>query len=162
MTPAPDHDLARRLLMREAGGSDETAAMLAAAERVLERLREHLARWFGPDGIDALVNRALSHARRDHPALADVRLVHDGEQLRMGPTDGGSARDPVEMAEALAALIAACIALLERLVGGDMVERLLHQLWPDELRKEPMPGSLRSASIEHESTRKSMRATNSE
>ena len=85
----PDHELARHLLESESGGHDEPAEAVAAAERVLQRMHEHLARWFGPDGIHALLSRALAEARDAHPALADVQIARGRVFQLKGLTVGG-------------------------------------------------------------------------
>ena len=62
--------LAREILAREIGvessrkSSGRASDRVAAAERALTRLNEQLVRWFGPDGVDALLLRALDNARK--------------------------------------------------------------------------------------------------
>jgi hypothetical protein len=128
-----DHELARRLLAHETAGREDAAEVVAAAERVLRRVYEHLGRWFGSDGIHAVLTRALAHARRSHPALAHARIATDGELLLHGAEPGTEAADPAEVASALTAMIAATIAVLERLLGEGLLLRLVHQIWPGEM-----------------------------
>jgi hypothetical protein len=125
----PDHELARRLLESESGGREEPAEIGAAAERVLQRLHEYLARWFGRDSIQALLTRALAEARDAHPALAAVEIAPDRvlhlKGLSAGSTNAG---DAVETTAAVVALISSTVAVLTRLIGEDMVARLLDQI----------------------------------
>ena len=134
-TRMPDHELARRLLESESGGRQEPADIVAAAERVLQRMHEHLARWFGPDGIHALLTRALAEARETHPALAHVQIAPERVLHLKGLTPGvTNAVDAAETSAALVALITSTIAVLTRLIGEDMVARLLHQIWTRDPR----------------------------
>jgi hypothetical protein len=133
----PDHELARRLLESESGGSEAPAEIGAAGERVLQRLHENLARWFGRDAIHALLTRALAEARDAHPALADVEIAPDRVLHLKGLTARSTnAGDAVETTAAVIALITSTVAILTRLIGEDMVARLLHQLLTTDPRDE--------------------------
>ena len=120
------------MLAREATASDTLEAQIAAAERVLERLQEHLLRWFGPDGFHAVLSRALAAARKDHPALAHVRIEPRSEARLTELAASADKYQPAELRDALLALVAATLALLSRLIGDDLVRRLLQQAWPRE------------------------------
>lgn len=127
-----ENEIARRLLAREAAERDAPGGPVAAAERVLTKLHAHLARWLGADGSHAVLARALDRARPGHRALADARIEPRGERALTGLTTNAPAADVTEVSEALAAVIAAVITLLTRLIGADLVARLLQQTWPDE------------------------------
>jgi hypothetical protein len=131
-TPSPYDETARRMLAREATASDSPEAQIAAAERVLGRLQEHLLRWFGPEGFHAVLSRALATARKGHPALAHVRINPRGEAWLTELTANAHAYRPAELRDALVALVGATIALLSRLIGDDLVRRLLRHVWPQE------------------------------
>ena len=120
------------MLASEATASDTHEAQIAAAERVLGRLQEHLLRWFGPDGFHAVLSRALATARKDHPALAHVRIEPRSEPRLTELAASAHMYRPAELREALLALVAATIALLSRLIGDDLVRRLLRDAWPSE------------------------------
>lgn len=133
-----NRDLARRLLTYEAGDVRERPTqVVAAGERVLQELTDHLARWFGTDGVDALFARALDRTRIEFPVLVAIVREAPGK-VRVGElTDATPSHDPAVLAEGLVALIAAMIGLLERLVGVDMARRLVEQRWPERTAGAP-------------------------
>jgi hypothetical protein len=131
-TPSPYDETARRMLAREATASDTQEAQIAAAERVLGRLQEHLLRWFGPDGFHAVLSRALATARKGHPALAHVRIESRSEARLTELAANAHTYPPAELRDAMQALVATTIALLSRLIGDDLVRRLLQDAWPQE------------------------------
>lgn len=120
------------MLAREAAPSDTQEAQIAAAERVLGRLQEHLLRWFGPDGFHAVLSRALATARKGHPALTHVRIEPRSEARLTELAASAHAYRPAELRDALQTLVAATIALLSRLIGDDLVRRLLQDALPQE------------------------------
>ena len=132
-TPSSYDETARRLLASEATASDTQEAQIAAAERVLGRLQEHLLRWFGPDGFHAVLSRALATARKDHPALAHVRIEPRSEARLTELATNARTYRLAELHDALQALLAAMIALLTRLIGDDLVRRLLQEAWPQDM-----------------------------
>lgn len=126
-----EHELARTLLEREAGGVSGTADELAAAaERACGKLRTHLARVMGSAGFEAILRRALSLAQGEFPNLAAVEPRMDGERCLDGLSDAVGGRPPAEVAEALVALFAAFLGLLISLVGRELAMRLLTPVWP--------------------------------
>jgi hypothetical protein len=139
VTPSapPERELARRLVVREIGEQDTPTATLAATDRVLRQLDEHLARWFGRDGSRAVLARGLDRARAAHPLLTDATLARSDERLLIALAERARDASPEEVREALMATIAAVIALLTRLIGGDMVARLVRQLEPDRTFERP-------------------------
>jgi hypothetical protein len=125
--------------MSDASGSE---AVVAAAERVLQHLRTHLARWFGSEGFRALLLRAIDRTRRPFPALArPLPPFEEGEGVGVLGLDelfdNLKSCSTQETRDATVALIAAVIALLGRLVGEDVAVRLVLQSWPELLRGEP-------------------------
>jgi hypothetical protein len=140
-TVSPEYALAMRALALEErrGHSGDP---VAAADRALGRLGDHLVLWFGPDGVRALFGRAISRAAIVHPMLADVRPgPHDGRHLDRIATPVPAER--VEyVREALVMLLATLFALLARLVGHDLVVVATNQIWPadggrDDRQTEP-------------------------
>ncbi len=131
-TPSPYDETARRMLAREATALDTKEAQIAAAERVLAQLQEHLLRWFGPDGFHAVLSRALAAARKGHPALARVRIEPRTKPRLAELTASAHEYGPAELHDALLTLVAATLALLSRLIGDDLVRRLLQHAWPEE------------------------------
>jgi len=132
-TPSSYDETARRLLASEATASYTQEAQIAAAERVLGRLQEHLLRWFGPDGFHAVLSRALATARKDHPALSHVRIEPRSEARLTELATNAQTYRVAELHDALQALLAAMIALLTRLIGDDLVRRLLQEAWPHDM-----------------------------
>jgi hypothetical protein len=144
-TSSPERALARRLLARETGAHATPGEAVAASDRLLRPLHAQLAHWLGQDGSHAVLARALDRTRVGHPSLADATLDPRGERLLAVPADSIRDRDSAEVTEALVALISALLALLTRLIGADLVTRLLQQVWPngtlDDVWSET-PGSL--------------------
>ncbi len=104
-------------------------------------MSEHLSRWFGKEGFEALLARALDRARPRHPALAQLTpftLVSAGarpiEPTAGRSTDqltGGGPTGPDDaVAEAFVSVVSETIALLARLIGDDMAVHLIEQVWP--------------------------------
>jgi len=129
-SPSLARELALRVLALESGARARPEDAVAAAERVIELLHQHLARWFGGDGFHAILARAVDRARVEQPALAAIRVVQQGELHVEGLTEAARAHDAETMHEALVTLIASLLSLLGRLVGDDLVSRLTHQIWP--------------------------------
>lgn len=138
MNPSRPEQHVLRILQQESAGSAEADALVQAAERVLRAMQVHLARWFGPDGVTAVLNRALARARVQHPVLSEVELTMDGQlTLHLRSSTAQSAGN---LHDALVALISAAVVLLERLIGEDLVMRLLEEMTPGTLRSAE-PGS---------------------
>jgi hypothetical protein len=119
------------------GHASDVGAVVANAELVLQRLQEHLLGWFGPDGLDALLTRALERTRIVHPILAEVQRPGPGT-LRLADMSAAVAAesgpngklDDNEVVEGIVALLAAILALIGRLIGDDMMRHLVKQIWP--------------------------------
>ena len=88
---------------------------------------------FGPDGFDAVLSRALATARKAHPALAHVRIEPRSEARLTELATNARTYRLAELHDALQALLAAMIALLTRLIGDDLVRRLLQEAWPQDM-----------------------------
>lgn len=151
-----DREFARELLVKETRNSEDSrnsapreasdsAQSVAAGERVLERLNEQLLRWFGKDGVDALLVRALVRTQREHRVLVGVQrrspasLRLTGIVTRAGQSAQAPSSD--EVAEAIIALVATILALIGRLVGDDMTRHLVRQIWPDTKSGSPIAGN---------------------
>ena len=119
--------------------ASDAATVLANGELVLARLESHLIGWFGPDGVDALLVRALERARQQNPVLEGVkwpapgtlRLTAMGETAATsGGLEGLEVGEVGEVSEGIVALLTAILAVIARLVGDDMMRNLLRQIWP--------------------------------
>ncbi len=99
--------LARRVLLHEAGGRAELAALAEAAERADARLRGRLADLIGTTAYTTLVARAVRLAQAEVPALEGVT------------------------ATGLTTTLAHVIGLLITFIGENLVFRLIHEAWPE-------------------------------
>lgn len=146
--PSPGHELALRVLACEAGGSaagapGSPAAMVPTAERVIERLHEHLARWFGSDGFRAVLGRSLERARALHPELVGLTVAAPPDYRLNGLAESGRLHRPEALRDALVALVGTLFDVLARLIGDDMVARFTYQIWPGAVPAETNPGDAR-------------------
>jgi hypothetical protein len=94
-------------------------------EDVFSNIGERLSRLLGPDGYRALVERALEIATEDYPLLKTVRpaIAPVGRLVGLPRLDEPDQRDQVF--EALGGTLAVLFALLEQLLGSDLVCQLL-------------------------------------
>ena len=95
-----------------------------------------MSRWLGAAGCAALFSRALADTRTDHTALADVRLGEDPQQVLEGVSQAVQRSGAVAVAAGLEALLIHLLELLGRLVGSDIVVRLLELSAPDDASDE--------------------------
>jgi hypothetical protein len=118
-------EAAQRLWARAAGDSSAPADVTAAAERMCAQLRAGLGRWIGAQGYRALLERALSQTRPEHPALGGLSCLAEYEPV---PETAVRAQGPGDMGAGLVALVAALVDLLGRIVGEEMAVRLVEQI----------------------------------
>ena len=123
-------ELTRRLVSASARGDESDSAALAA-EAACERTYRDLIRRVGPTGAHALLARALAQAKADHSLLSEIRLGKELNIARPGEPGLNGVAEIVQthgapaVASALEALLEKLIGLLGRLIGDDMVARLL-------------------------------------
>ena len=148
MTPhSSGAEIARSLLEREARALGAPDDFVGAAESVFRRLHDHLARWFGFEGYDALVARTIDRARVAHPVLRTASSSPAGsgngiarERARLvGLAASLRSASGEESSAALVSLLGTFISLLGRLVGDDMAMQLILQSWPDDGMHSPRP-----------------------
>lgn len=127
--PAAPHarDLAHRLVAREALASSAPDDVAAPAHAACERAFRELSRWLGANGTYALLTRALSQARPQHPALGEIRLDALAEPVLQGVGEAVQSHGPSAVAGALEAVLVELLELLGRLIGDDMSARLVEQ-----------------------------------
>lgn len=123
-------DTARRLFASEMADAVGPDASAAAMHRVCVRISDNLRNVLGDDGYNALLARATSRARAEHPILTDV--TRDG-----GPVVHFDAIAPAVAAHgvtavgaALESLLAHLAGILGSLIGADMVLNLLDHNGP--------------------------------
>lgn len=117
--------LALRLLASARAGAAPHAGRDApdsveAAARVGRHLAVELSRSFGPFGYHALVTRALVEARTAHPVLRAVQVGAPPAHDLDGLTDAARAHGAGAATAGVAAVLAALIDLLGRLIGEDL------------------------------------------
>lgn len=148
MTPNPSGaEVAHRLLEREARALGAPGDLVSAAESVFRRLHEHLSRWFGFEGYDALVARTIDRARVAHPVLGSTIAVppeeangKGREHARLAAIAASLRALPDEEADAtLVSLLGTFISLLGRLVGDEMALQMIVQSFPDDGKRDPRP-----------------------
>ena len=117
--------LARRLIARAAlepnGVENEAYAARAAGERA----SRVLSRSLGPSGFNAMLARALAQAEVGHPLLKDLRVAPLSEPILLEISGLITAHGAPAVAAALEAALEVMFGLLGRLIGEDMVVRLV-------------------------------------
>jgi hypothetical protein len=123
LTPA-FQSTARRLI-EEAASVDEETALPRAAEKVFQKLHDHLARLIGVVGFRTLLARSLKLAREGAPALEALEIKPDGTIV--GLAEALVERSPAEALEAPTTLLAHFLALLAAFVGDDLALHLVSE-----------------------------------
>ena len=123
-------DLTRRLVSRAAAGCTGPDADALAAASACELACAELSLSLGPPGFEALLRRALVEAEPEFPFLASLRLKRHGEHILDDVArltqDVGAAR----VAKALETVLESMFAALGRLIGDDLVARLVERDMP--------------------------------
>jgi hypothetical protein len=125
MSQDPRREIARRLIdsrRQERTGADTAARAAASA---CDHLYRELSRWVGVDGCHALFTRALAQARTEHPTLAQIQLHPRSEPYVDGLAAAIMAYGDAGTAEALESMLVRLLELLGRLIGDDMVMKLV-------------------------------------
>lgn len=123
-------ELAGRLLATGSQGPPsrgETSSQLPAAARVGRHLALDLSRWFGPYGYHALLARALARARLEHCVLDSVHVGPPSAPYLSGLEDAAQAHGIDATTAGVAAVLAALIDLLGRLIGDDLAVMFIDQ-----------------------------------
>ena len=118
-------ELTRRLVARAAaqGGAADSVAL--AVHAAVEHTYHELARSVGAAGSRALLVRAVAQAQVEHPLLKELRIGRDSEPGVDGVGDLVQAKGAAAVSAGLEALLEAVLGLLGRLVGDEMVPRLV-------------------------------------
>jgi hypothetical protein len=125
MSQDPRREIARRLIdsrRQERTGADTAARAAASA---CDHLYRELSRWVGVDGCHALFTRSLAQARTEHPTLAQIQLRPRSEPYVDGLAAAIIAYGDAGTAEALESMLVRLLELLGRLIGDDMVMKLV-------------------------------------
>jgi hypothetical protein len=134
-----DSSLAAWLLARESEGEVELDGLLAAAERVCEKLAPRLSQLVSTAGTRALLARSLHVARAKFPFLEGVRVGAPSEPRLLRFCDGIYAVERSEAGQALRAILAILLNLLVGFIGADLTLALVREVWPD--LPVPNPGA---------------------
>ena len=110
----------------EAANESASEAGGRAAVRVCEKPRTALGKLAGPEGIAALLRRALALARLEVRALQAVTVTADGRLQRLEEVANGNHGD-----EAASEIIAQLLHLLDTFIGRSLTLRLVRNAWPD-------------------------------
>ncbi|MDB4906112.1 MAG: hypothetical protein JWO05_896 [Gemmatimonadetes bacterium] len=119
--------LTRRLVTRAAAGRSGPDVDALAAASACEIACAELSLSLGPPGFDALLRRALVQAEPEFPFLATLRVNRHPEHTfdgvaRLTEENGGA-----RVAAALETVLESMFAALGRLIGDDLVARLVER-----------------------------------
>jgi hypothetical protein len=126
-----DSDLAAWLLAQEIGTEVDPPGLLAAAERVCQKIAPRLSRLGSPVGAQALLSRALYVARAEFPFLEGARAGKAPEACLEGLAERMHDIDAVEAGKGLEAVLGILLDLLVGFIGEDLTLRLVREVWPD-------------------------------
>jgi hypothetical protein len=120
INPAARHLSGRLLAVEDEAGTIAAEDALATC-RVCEKLRRPLSNLVGRAAFTSLLQRALTLAKRESPALGGVEVMDDGSLS--GFERAATASRPV--------LIAHLIQLLITFIGEGLTLTLLRDIWPE-------------------------------
>ena len=129
--PTPtQRDRAKRLLLHEVSGDESAEAWAAAAERVCQRLSQHLGKILGVDTFHALLARALVLVRPDFPFLRAVTVEPSQAGLK-GLRESLQEQAASQVADAIVAIVATFLALLVAHIGEELSLSVLIEVWAE-------------------------------
>jgi hypothetical protein len=117
--------LVHRLIARIATPTNDPAAIALATHAASERVYRELTRSLGQVGAAHLLSRAILIARPKHPALDQIRIDRQSTPDVTGVTAAIETFGAPATTAALEAVLATFLALLGRLIGEDLVSRLV-------------------------------------
>jgi hypothetical protein len=127
-TEAPGaRELTRRLVQREAWQREAPIDDAFVVLAVCERACRELSRSLGAPGFNALLTRALHQAEGDFPFLARVRVTAASPHALGGVPELVQIHGTAPVAAALTASLDSMFTLLGRLIGEDMVVKLVER-----------------------------------
>jgi hypothetical protein len=131
-----DKALMRGLAAEQQTPEDSAAEAAVAAGFACERMCRTLSRTLGAIGSRALLTRALSQAQAEHRALKDVSVSANAAVALDGISFATAAHGTPAVVAGLEGVLSALLALLGRLIGKDMVARLVAQSAPVMMAEE--------------------------
>ena len=126
-TPRMRH-FAKRLIVYERGANRITETKTPPAFQVCEKLRAHLATLMGTAGFRELQSCALPRASAEIPWLGAVQVKADGSLE--GLEELNAQRNPDELFEGGAVLVAQLLGLLVAFIGERLTLRFVREVWP--------------------------------
>jgi hypothetical protein len=121
-------NLAKRLIIYEATGSEASGTNSTPDFHVSEKLRQHLATFMGRTGFHTLLARALVLSRAEVPWLSEVRVKADGSLE--GVEDLHARLTPASFMEGRVVLLAQLLGMLVAFIGENLTFRLVREIWP--------------------------------
>jgi len=119
--------LARDLIVHETLGRTLSEFDAATVFQVIERLRAHLVNLMGTGGFQALLARALASVEVLWLSKIHVNAAGTFEGLETAHREV----NPAEFLKGRIAVLAHLLGLLEALIGLDLTERLVAEIWPE-------------------------------
>lgn len=116
--------VARAETERNAGGSGDGVSV-DAVNAAAERACRELSRSLGVSGFNALLTRALAQAQKEHPLLKEISLRRLPEPMLGDLSTIIQTHGAPAVAAGLEAALESMVELLRRLIGIDVVARLL-------------------------------------
>lgn len=136
------HEIARRAIAaRLPPGSKSSSAAAEAMQRACGDLHRILETAIGPAGLQALIDRAIQIAAREHVWLAGVKSGTSADCAVAGLGDAAEDVDFEAAAEGYAALLGAIVWLLIILIGEDLTLRFVRHAWPNVSFSRPSGGA---------------------
>jgi hypothetical protein len=134
--PPSVRELTRHLVGRAAPPGDGPDGALRAVHQACEMTYLALARSLGIAGTKVLLTRAIAQSRAEHPLLKEIRVGGQPEPGLEGVAELVAAHDAAAVTAALEAVLETLLGLLGRLIGNDMVPRLVEQDGPVETQDD--------------------------
>lgn len=126
------HEIARRVMKTRLQVAPATAATAAdAMQRSCGDLYRILETAVGPQGLQALVDRAIQITAREYPWIASVRTGSAADCPLSGLAESAERLSAAEAFEGYAALLAGIIWLLMTFIGEELTLRFVRHAWPN-------------------------------
>lgn len=120
---------ARRLLAGRPGEGNSARELAERAAGACATLATYLSRLLGETGVHMILQRSIGMASVKFPWLQSARASSDQPApaaLRLALEH----QEPDVISDAFVEVFSTFVALLKRLIGDGLVERLLNEVWP--------------------------------
>ena len=129
-------ELSRRLVTRATEQNHASDSAALAVQTACERAYRELTRSLGTTGSRALLMRALVQAQAEHPVLGAIRIGRPSEPGLDGVSGIVQTHGAAAVTAGLDAVLETLLGLLGRLVGDDMVARLVERTTPNGTQED--------------------------